>query len=258
MAKRKSKKSKKKKNEYFRVRDVPVYDFLAEHNLSSTWDIGESLDSLIYNIQGGYYLTWEAVVREEQGLPLSEEQEEALDDLLNFSDDDGPILYINERPRPSEPWYEIVRKIAPKLVLEPFKTFEVYNETYHEGWPQLADCLEKHASALSLPKEVSSPIEVVPPDIRHKLWLQHSFDELSGLGQEKELTLEDEDQKPWRIEGFINSLKKRKESVEFFDLTLDDLLKLVILPPKDEKILLDSLLHELGMKSSSDKLGEVL
>jgi hypothetical protein len=139
-----------------------------------------------------------------------------------------------------------------------FKTFEIYDETYHEGWPKIADCLEEYAYDLSLQNGVSSPIEVVPPDIRHKLWLQYCFDELSGLGQEDELTLENEEQKSWRIECFIDSLKECKDSVEYYDLSLDDMLKFVKLPPKDEKILIDSLLCELSMKSSFDKLSGVL
>ena len=74
---------------------------------------------------------------------------------MNFGDDDDddtPILYIDEMPRPSEPWYESVRKLAPKLILEPFKTFEIYDETYHEGWSDLADCLQEYADDLSLPE----------------------------------------------------------------------------------------------------------
>ena len=238
-------------------RDIPVYDFFSDHEIDTTWGLGECIDNLIFNIKKGYFFIWEAVVREEQGLPLSEEQEDALDDLLDFTDDDGPILYIDEIPRPSEPWYEIVRKIPPKLMLIPFKTFDIHDEIYHEGWIELADCLKDYAYDLSLPEGVSTPIEVVPPDIRHKLWLQYCFDELSGLGQEEDLTLEDEEQKS-RIKGFIRSLKEYKESVEYFNLTLDDLLTWVILPENDEKILVESLLKELGMKSSSDKLGDVL
>ena len=241
-----------------RKKDVPVYSFTDGYDLNSIFVLGECVDDLIFSIEKGYFLTWEAVVRVEQNLPLSEKQEDALKDLLNFSDDESQILYIDEIPRPAEPWYETVRKIVPKLRLEPFKTFEIYDETYHEGWADITDCIEKYAYDLSLPEGLSSPIEVVQPDIRHKLWLQYCFDILSGLGQEDELTLENEEQRSWRIEGFIDSLREFRESVGFFNLTLNDLLKLVKLPPKDEKILTDSLLHELGMKSSSDKLADVL
>jgi len=238
--------------------DIPVSDFISNHDLSTMFGIEECLDDLIFFLHDGYFLTWEAVVRQEQGLPLSEKQEDAFNSLLNFTDDDGPILYIDEMPRPSEPWYEIVRKIAPKLLIQPFKTFNIYSDLYHEGWLNLVECLEEYASDLSLPVGASSPIEVIPIETCHKLWLQLCFDNVSGLGQDDELTLENEEQKPWRIKHFIDSLKEFKESIEFFDLSLNDLLKLVILPPKDEKILIASLLQELGMNSSSDKLADVL
>ena len=32
------------------------------------------------------------------------------------------ILYIDEIPRPSEPWYVILNKIVPHLLIEPFQT----------------------------------------------------------------------------------------------------------------------------------------
>ena len=238
--------------------DVPVYDLTEEHNLNSVLGVGNCLDDLISFLEQGYFLIWEAVVRYEQGLPLSKQQKDVLRDLVTFTDDEEPILYIDEMPRPAEPWYETVRKIAPHLLLEPFKTFDVKDEIYHDGWPGLIDCIEEHACDLSLPEGVSSPDDIVPPKIRHKLWLQYCFDELSGLGQDDELTLANEEQKSWRIEGFIDLLKEYKESVEFFDLTLNDLLKMVILPPEDEKILIESLLDELSMKSPSDKLAHVL
>ena len=52
-------------------------------------------------IEHGDYLAWEAVVRQEQGLPLSEVHESQLDELFsvvddeNEEDDEERILYIN-------------------------------------------------------------------------------------------------------------------------------------------------------------------
>lgn len=246
-------------SENISVKDIPVYDYIEEHNIDTGWGIEQCIDSLIDDFERGYFFVWEAVVREEKGFPLSEKQKAALDDLWDFTDDDdSPILYINEMPRPKDPWYEIVKEVVPKLILEPFKTYEVYSEMHHNGWPAIAECLEEHTSDLSLPPDVSSPVDIIQPEIRHKLWLQCCFDELSGIGQEKELTLEDEEQRLWRVESFISALKEYKESIEYFDLTPETLVKKVKLPPKDEKILLESLLHELGMKSVSDKFIEVL
>lgn len=239
--------------------DIPVYDFLEDHDLDTEWGIGECLDNLIFSIKGGHFLRWEAVVRNEQRLPLTKKQQEALDELISFSDDeDELILYIDEMPRPSEPWYETIKKVVPKLILDPFEAYEIHNEIYHEEWPRLVECLEEHAQDLSLPKGITSPIDVIPAGIRHRLWLQYCFDVLSGLGQEEELTLENEDQKSWRIEGFIDTLKECKDSVKYYNLTIEKLLKLVKLPPKDEKILVESMLEKLGMESISEKLYDVL
>lgn len=239
--------------------DIPVYDFLEDHDLDTEWGFGECLDNLIFGIEGGNFLRWEAVVRNEQGLPLTKKQQEALDELISFSDDeDELILYIDEMARPSEPWYETIKEVVPKLILDPFTTYEIHNELYHEGWPRLVECLEEHAQDLSLPKGITSPIDVIPAGIRHRLWLQYCFDVLSGLGQEEELTLENEDQKSWRIEHFIDTLKECKDSVKYYDLTIEMLFELVKLPPKDEKILVESMLEKLGMESVSEKLYDVL
>lgn len=110
----------------------------------------------------------------------------------------------------------------------------------------------------AIPDGITSPIDVIPEEIRHRLWLQYSFDVLSGLGQEEELTLENEVQNSWRIEGFIKVLKEYKDSVKYFDLTIETLLNMVKLPMKDEKILIESMLEKLGMKSVSEKLYEYL
>jgi hypothetical protein len=239
-----------------RNRDIPVYDYLEDFHLDSGdgW-FGECLDALIQDISKGYFLLWEAVVSEEQGLVLTPKQEEALGELISFSDDDDDlILHIDGMPRPMEPWYETVRKLAPKLILDPFETYHIYEETYCEGWSRLVQSIEEHGKDLSLPAGVASALDVIPPEISHRLRLQDAFDPLYGLGQEEDLTLENPDQKPWRIEQFIDALKETKESVRYFDLTLTDLFKRIKLPPRDENILIESMLEILGMTSVSEKL----
>ena len=44
--------------------------------------------------------------------PLTRQQKAVLSELISFGDDDNDdqILYINEIPRTTEPWYEIDRK----------------------------------------------------------------------------------------------------------------------------------------------------
>ena len=246
------------------IRDIPVYDFFKDHRAgTSNWDIGMFIDSLINSIEDGYFLTWEAVIREEQGLPLSKKQQAMLDSLLSFSDGDDdddvePILYIDGIARPSEPWYEMLGKVVPELILDPFETYKIHDQIYHEEWPRIVECLEEYARDLSLPEGVNDPLDVISPEIRHRLWLQYCFDELSGLGQEEEITLASKEQKPWRIKGFIVRLRECQDSVEYLELTLEGLFKLVKLPKRDEEILIDCLKEELNIKSESQKLHEVL
>ena len=277
MAKKQEKKPKKKKIKSPKIdkkgivetvpppipysQDIPVYDVLEDYDINTDSGLSGCLYDLMHCMEDGYYLRWEAVVRNEQGLPLSKEQEEAFDEILNFTDEDDedePILYIDEIPRPIEPWYETLRKIVPKLILDPFETYEIYDAIYDEGWPGLVECLDEYAQDLSLPDGITSPIDVFPEDIRHRLWLQSCFSVLGGIGQEEELTLEDEDQKSWRIKGFIKALKEHKDSVQYFELTIETLFKMVKLPLKDEKILVESMLKKLKMKSVSEKLYDYL
>ena len=47
--------------------------------------LANALKNVILSFEDGYFATWEAIVREEQGLPLSSKQKEILDDLISFS-----------------------------------------------------------------------------------------------------------------------------------------------------------------------------
>jgi hypothetical protein len=240
--------------------EIPVYDVLEDYDIDTDSGLSGCLYDLMHCLEDGYYLRWEAVVRNELGLPLSKEQEEAFGEILNFTDEDEdePILHIDEIPRPIEPWYETLRKIVPKLILDPFETYEIYDAIYDEGWPGLVECLDEYAHVLSLPDGITSPIDVFPEDIRHRLWLQSCFSVLGGIGQEEELTLENKDQKPWRIKEFVNTLKEHKNSVLYFNLTIEKLIQMVKLPLKDEKVLVESMLKKLKMKPVSEKLYDYL
>lgn len=101
-------------------------------------------------------------------------------------------------------------------------------------------------------------MEVVPVELRHKLWLQDCFDALSGLGQDEELTLENEEQLEYRISDFLESLREHKDTVRYFDLTLDSLLTRVILVEKDRPLLIQAMQQTLGMKSTADRISNFL
>ena len=227
--------------------DIPTHDFFEGGPLDDMWNLQEAVESFVFWLEDDRFLTWEAVVCEEQGIALTTRQTKALGSLLDFNDEeDDAILYINEIPRPSEPWHIILNRITPHLLIEPYQTFDCQDEVKCEGWDQIVSALRAHGQDLSLPPGVESAEMVVPAELRHKLWLQYCYDELSGLGQDAELTLEDPRQQD-RIDGFIDRLRDCKDSVAYFELTLDSLLTRVVLPAKDQPIFLKMMQDRLGL-----------
>lgn len=238
--------------------DIPTHDFFEDMPLTEVWNLQQAVDSFVCWMEEDTFLTWEAVMCEEQGLRLTARQGELLGDLLNFNDeeDDG-VLYINEIPRPSEPWYIILNKIVPHLLIEPYRTVGMHEEVKCDGWNQMMSALREHAEGLSLPEGVTSVEEVVPAELRHKLWLQYCFNDLSGLGQDKELTLEVEEEHD-RIDWFVDHLRECKASVEFLRLTLDSLMARVVLPERDQPIFIRLMKEKLGLISSTNSLAGCL
>jgi hypothetical protein len=197
------------------------------------------------------------VVCEEQGLPLTAQQKKALGSLINFSENgDDQIHYLNEIPRPSEPWYIILNKIVPHLLLEPFRTFDVHQEVKSDRWHRIMTALKEHGQGLWLPPGVSSHTDVVPADLRNKLWLQYCFEILGGLGQADDLYLEEED--PWRVDEFIDRLRECKESVAHFGVTLDSLLTKVVLPERDRPLFIKLMQAKLGLDATQERIADHL
>jgi len=238
--------------------NIPTHDFFETLDLDDMFDVEEAVENFVFEIEGGQFLAWEAVVCHEQGLPLTRQQKAALSELIDFGDaDDDQVLYINEIPRTTEPWYEIFRRIAPRLLVEPFRTLDTLTESQCDGWQNLVYCLTKHGGGLSLPQGVTSPVEVIPAELRHKLELQSCFLALAGLGQFEELTLQAEDEQD-RVEDSIENLRACKDTVEYFDLTLDSLLTRVILPDRDKPIFVQMMQEMLGLTSTTDRIAGYL
>jgi hypothetical protein len=240
--------------------DIPTDDFFDSGPLEEIWNLQVAVEDFVYFLEKDHFLTWEAVVCEEQGLPLTARQEKALGSLLNFNDEDEEedrILWIDEIARPSEPWHVILNKIVPHLLIEPYRTFDTHNEVCCDGWPQIMTALREHGQALSLPPGTSSAEEAVPADLRHKLWLQHCFDMLNGLGQYEDLTLTNKEEL-YRIDEFIDRLRECKKSVAHLGLTLDSLLARVTLPERDKGIFVKMMQDKLGLSSSQEPIAEHL
>jgi hypothetical protein len=236
---------------------IPSSPFLEGCDLESTWGLQEAVEIFVHWLEQDRFLTWEAVVCEEQGLPLTARQREALGSLVSFNDSaDDQILYIDDLPRPREPWYVVLNQIAPKLLIEPFRTFDVHEEVKAFGWQEIMAALDKHGPHLSLPAGVASYREVVPAEIRHKLWLQYALDMLGGLGQSDDLTLDEED--TWRVDEFIDRLRACKESVAYFGLTLAGLLERVSMPPRDLPLFIRQMQDKLGLASAEEPIADRL
>lgn len=239
--------------------DVPTTDFFQHQDVQSDGDLEWLVNDVIYALERGDFLRWESVVCRELGLPLTDRQHQAIDDLIRFNDepDEERILYIDGLARPHQLWYEIVREIASHLLVEHYKTAEVHFAVTTDGWKELAAALEQHAEGLSLPEGVDRPIDVVPFELRHKLRLQTCFIHLDGLGQEEELTLRDPAEH-YRIEDFIASLREHRDSVEALGLTLEGLTTVLILPRQEQPLFVEMMQKELGLVSMQERIAEHL
>jgi hypothetical protein len=237
--------------------DIPTRDFFEGMSLTEPWNLQEAVECFILWLEKDRFLTWEAVISREQGVPLTARQQHALASLRRSDVPAGDrVLYISDSPRPSQPWYAILNEIAPCLLVEPFQTAEVYDDVKSDGWPRMMTALDAHGEYLTLPSGVTSCAEVVPPEVRHRLWLQYCFDILAGLGQADELFLDEDD--PWRVHEFILRLRQNKESVAYFGLTLEALLTRVILPERDRSLFLTLMRERLGLGSDREPIADRL
>jgi hypothetical protein len=238
--------------------DVPTNDLLARRNLDDPGDVDWAFNDFITELETGYFLQWEAVISQEQGLPLTRQQQAALSELIFWDDEADEILYIDEIPRPKEAWYVIARRLAAYMLKQPYHTDEVMYSVYGiDGWPRLVSAISQHAQHLSLPVGIEDSLDIFPVRLKHLLWLQACFEELYGLGQEEELTLANEGQQS-RVSGFIRDLRDHKDTVSYFELTLDSLLEYVILPERDRALFVTMMMEQLGLPSSQAALADYL
>jgi hypothetical protein len=242
---------------------VPTYDFVGAHgSIDGYGDVESLLEDFINSIEDGYFLQWEAVERTEQGMALTPHQQRTMDNLVSFCEDPNqPILYIDEIARPMEPWYVIIQRIAEWLLLDKLRTSELHFASATEGWPNLYECVGDSENGLMPPDGMSSPIDVVPIELQHRLWLQSCFDPLVGIGQstyEKDpevIRLKDQ---PFRVDEFIEELREHKDTVEYLNLTLENMLKILVMPKNDEKLFVKLMSESLGLESRQTLLSGLL
>lgn len=237
--------------------NVRTDTYFEDADLNDPGQLEEAIESFVDMMQDGDFLTWEAVLCQEQGIPLTPPQHHAMRKLMTLDDNVEDFLYIDEMARPSKPWYAIVRKIAPHLLVEPYRTAEEYDDVFTGGGAELERTLEDHSDGLSLPDDVESAIDVIPATLRHKLTMQDCFSKLDGLCEEDDNLLADKEER-YVVDWFVDELRECKASVKFLGLTLNSLLCSLILPKKDEPIFVDLIKQKLGFSSSDDQLADYL
>lgn len=230
---------------------VPSEDWLAGDLDDGALD--ELLERFLWELEQGCFLRWEAIIRGEQKLALSEAHREVLRGLISFDEAPERVLYIDEIERPRQPWYAILRALAPRLLVEPLETAGAYFHNVTEGWPQLVEVLDEKGAGLSLPAGVAAPLEVLPAELRARLWLQSCCEPLVGIGQEPELTLADPEQR-WRIEEFIDRLQDCADELAGVGLTLERLRRAAAFPPQEQSRFERMLSDALDLSGPADSI----
>ncbi len=187
--------------------EVPVRDFFESLDLSRPRDLSQAVEDFIHNMQQDDFRAWEAVIREEQGLVTMPVLIDLTGKPMSFEPvKSDPVYYIDDAERLSEPWYEILCRIATNLLIEPLRAADIHEKVLLDGWPRMAGWVERRLRGLSLPEGVRRPQDVVPAEIRHRLWLQVCCEPLCGLGQQEGLTLAEEEEH-WRVDRFLELLR---------------------------------------------------
>lgn len=160
--------------------DVPTDEMLTYWMEKPDARLGETLTSLIYVLESGYYLTWEAVIRAEQDLELSACHAEAIASLCGG---DGRTLYVDGLGRPEAPWYVVARRLAEALVREEtFRPGETVTHLETECWPELRSAIAEYTHELDWPSGVADPLEVIDDGTREHLDLQCAAHFLADVG----------------------------------------------------------------------------
>ena len=160
------------------TRGVPTFDVLEPLDE----DPAQALEDFVWMLQDGTYALWDAVLRDEQGLPLSAAQARLADSLLAFgdADPDERILTINGLERPHQPWHATLRCLAEALLARPPG---VASDFDLDGWETLVAAVQADAEPLERPAHAATPLDVLPLRLRDRLALRQVLVDLAAWGQ---------------------------------------------------------------------------
>jgi len=236
--------------------DVPVYEFFADHDLTQSDGLAEAVAQFRDWLEHDDFVTWEAVVCQEQRLPLTRLQQELLEELDCYGEPDTPLLFINDFPRPSQPWDVLLHELAQRLCLPvPFDPGHPHEDLMFFAWAELEDALAECGEDLSLPPGAQSVVDVVPVALRQQLRLQRCFEDLPIPA---ELNRNHVGPPAFWIDEFLDDLRDEAAAVAYFNLSLDTLLARIVLSDADRKRLIDRAQKVLRLASPQDPLAEKL
>lgn len=246
------------------VKDVPTSDVFGGLDLDDPGDLDEAVRSFTWMLEQGDFVTWEAAIRDEQDLPLSEAQEDKLGGLMRFVDDEDDedleeerILYVDGIGRPIEPWHASLRRLARHLLLPEVRVAETYFDVQLEGWSQVRAALVRYGADLPLPAGVARPLDVVPEKLRHRLEVQDCLTMLVGIGQtlggEATVSLRDPEEH-WRVDVLVEKLRASRGSVAALALTLEMLRETLVLPADEWDVFAALVRERLGLDSDAEPL----
>ena len=201
----------------------------------------EAVEHFVWLLEQRKLLAWEAVLRDEQGLVLTQAQAHELGQLVSFSEDDDVTLWLGDDPRPTEPWYDTLRALAPLLVVPRFVSRTMYYDGATTRGAELLRAVQAHARELSLPPGCTRPIDVLPRELWHRLELQSTLAALAGLGardREGGISSLADDGVAGRIDEFFAALDAHAKTMAALGWSLADLLALIELPADDRERLL--------------------
>lgn len=211
----------------------PCRDFFDLVDLEDDLQLDDVLETLIRDLDAGYFHEWALVERAERGAALSARQQQRLT-AWRAQQKSARIDYINGLPRPCQPWYRIAARLLPRLLRNPFPAAEIYEYWgAFEGWPTLREVLLRAGSGLPLPPGAEEPLAAFPADLRYGLDLQACCSELAGAGRRYSLSDAAEAE---RIAWLLACLRRQPDLVAHFQLDRDKLLAYVQLPAAEAEL----------------------
>ena len=133
-------------------RTVPVFDFFEGFELDDPAVVLKAAEEFIDQMDMDLFRCWETIIRYEQDLPTTYSLRELTREQVEYGG--SRVLYIQDTPRFKQPWYQIVRALAPRLLSEPFGTAD--DPGLADVWPRMARAIEEHGHGLSLPEGVNA------------------------------------------------------------------------------------------------------